>query len=264
MCPDFHWIEDYAGFTRAAFLSVSMHFIRGWPWQPSWSRVISGVSMRRGSSNKVVEQRSSSSNTTAPTDTPSGSELAYSVLFCQHISYLCLLAYSSLLTKKQNQAARKILRFLLRCRHRWGVTINTATLQTCHSIHITYTNTCSPPPLALTALMLIVGVVLLFLWSPLMDQRPMKRVSISSLFSPSFSPDACLHVSGDRGRGRCGLPSLPPSLFPPRRGQRNDVATSAWLTDRRTVLAHGPAQGHVPTDVTGEPQVSCLPCKSVI
>lgn len=37
--------------------------------------------MRRGSSNKVVEQRSSSSNTTAPTDTPSGSEPAYGVLF---------------------------------------------------------------------------------------------------------------------------------------------------------------------------------------
>uniref|UniRef100_H3BZ71 Calmodulin binding transcription activator 1a n=1 Tax=Tetraodon nigroviridis TaxID=99883 RepID=H3BZ71_TETNG len=36
----------------------------------------------------------------------------------RHISYPCLLAYSSLLTKKQNQAARKILRFLLRCRHR--------------------------------------------------------------------------------------------------------------------------------------------------
>uniref|UniRef100_A0A667XRR8 Calmodulin-binding transcription activator 1 n=1 Tax=Myripristis murdjan TaxID=586833 RepID=A0A667XRR8_9TELE len=50
---------------------------------------------------------------------------------------------SSLLTKKQNQAARKILRFLLRCRH-----------------------------------------------SPLMDHRPLKRVSILSLpfFSLSFSP----------------------------------------------------------------------------
>uniref|UniRef100_H3DRG0 Calmodulin binding transcription activator 1a n=1 Tax=Tetraodon nigroviridis TaxID=99883 RepID=H3DRG0_TETNG len=39
----------------------------------------------------------------------------------RHISYPCLLAYSSLLTKKQNQAARKILRFLLRCRHRAAV-----------------------------------------------------------------------------------------------------------------------------------------------
>ena len=54
-----------------------MHFIRGWPWQPSWSRVVFGVSMSRGSSNKVVEQRSSSSNTTAPIDTPSGSLLTY-------------------------------------------------------------------------------------------------------------------------------------------------------------------------------------------
>lgn len=49
-----------------------MHFIRGWPWQPSWSRVVSEVSMSRRSSNRVVEQQSSSSNTTAPTDTPSG------------------------------------------------------------------------------------------------------------------------------------------------------------------------------------------------
>lgn len=31
--------------------------------------------MRRGSSNKVVERQSLSSNTTAPTDTPSGAEL---------------------------------------------------------------------------------------------------------------------------------------------------------------------------------------------
>ncbi|KAJ4926980.1 hypothetical protein JOQ06_014721 [Pogonophryne albipinna] len=47
----------------------------------------------------------------------------------------------SLLTKKQNQAARKILRFLLRCRH-----------------------------------------------SPLMDDRPLKRVSLLSLFSLPLSP----------------------------------------------------------------------------
>lgn len=39
-------------------------------------------------------------------------------------------AHSSLLTKKQNQAARKILRFLLRCRHRWGIKVFDVPLHT--------------------------------------------------------------------------------------------------------------------------------------
>ncbi|XP_039653211.1 calmodulin-binding transcription activator 1-like isoform X4 [Perca fluviatilis] len=98
----------------------------------------------------------------------------------------------SLLTKKQNQAARKILRFLLRCRH-----------------------------------------------SPLMDHRPLKRVSLlslSSLFPSLLVADACLHVSGGRGRGDPGLSYFPLalpslsfclSLSVSLRGLLNDVGTSA-------------------------------------
>lgn len=246
---------------HAAFLSVSMHFIRGWPWQQSWSRVISGVSMRRGSSNKVVGQRSSSSNTTDPTDTPSGSELTHSMLFCRHISYLCLFAYSSLLTKKQNQAARKILRFLLRCRHRWGVTINTTTLQTClraqkHThylhMHLQPTVTCPHNTGANSWYCFTVSV------------KPIdgpKAYETGESFLPllslplSWCPFAC---QWRQGRGCCGLPTLPPSLSPSLRGLRNGVATSAWLTDRGTVLSHSPSRGHVPTDMTWRPR--CLVC----
>ena len=245
-----------------------MHFIRGWPWQPSWSRVVFGVSMSRGSSNKVVEQRSSSSNTTAPIDTPSGSllththththtqtkytatlvrtltdiKLTYSTKSfkhpmstfkqpfsyvewakCLHISifvhvfsYSCVFAYSSLLTKKQNQAARKILRFLLRCRHRWVVILfrHPCTHNQGHTtIHISHTHLEPTATHAVTTLVLIVGVVLLFLWSPLMDHRPLKRVSRPSLFSLTLSPGgwclfACQRREGERRSWNITLPSL--------------------------------------------------------
>lgn len=62
-----------------------------------------------------------------------------------------------------------------------------------------------------TTLLLIVGVVLLFTWSPLMDHRPLKRVSLfllSSLTPSLLVADACLHVSRGRGRGDPGLSSF--------------------------------------------------------
>lgn len=72
------------GLKHAVLPCLSMHFIRGWPWQPSWSRVVSGVFMSRRSSNRVAEQQSSSSNTTAPTDTPSGTSQAHTHTNAKH------------------------------------------------------------------------------------------------------------------------------------------------------------------------------------
>lgn len=241
---------------NAAFSSVSMHFIRGWPWQQSWSRVISGVSMRRGSSNKVVEQQSSSSNTTAPTDTPSGNELTHIVLFCRHISYLCLLAYSTLLMKKQNQAARKILRFLLRCRHRWGITISTAALQTClriqkhtHYLHMQLQPTVTCPH--------DTGVNSWCCFTvPVKPIDGPKAYEMGESFLPLLSLPLswCLFACQWRQGERTLFRVYPPCHSPPTSPERTaEWCGSFCMIDRRTVLAHSPPRGHVSTDITGEP-----------
>lgn len=111
-------------------LFLSMHFIRGWPWQPSWSRVVSGVSMSRGSSNKVVEQQSSSSNTTAHTDTPSGTDTpqythvryGYASIFFLTPVYLSIAAF---LRKNRTRLLAKF----------WGFCSDAVTGEAYNSVH---------------------------------------------------------------------------------------------------------------------------------
>ncbi|TRY82504.1 hypothetical protein DNTS_013821 [Danionella cerebrum] len=91
---------------------------------------------------------------------------------------------SCLLSKRQDQAARKIMRFLRRCRHRYSPT----------------TITLPPTGPALS------GVVLLLTQSPLMDHRLFKRVSAASAIQNVFLL-YCLTLSSP-------LASFPPPPSP--------------------------------------------------
>lgn len=185
--------------------SLSMHFIRGWPWQPSWSRVVSGVSMSRRSSNKVEEQRSSSSNTTAPIDTPLGNSYTLTHKGHNHAKYcfllLCLPIQQPPDKKTEPGCSQdpeipapmppQVSPYLLT---HSSTPLLSAHIQTCTYWRPTAVH-------ALSALVLI--VVLLFLWSPLMDARPLKRVSFHTFFLLSLPPGgwclfACQQSEGER------------------------------------------------------------------
>lgn len=222
--------------------------------------------MRRGSSNKVVEQQSSSSNTIAPIDTPSGREVTHGMSFCSHITYLCPLAYSSFLTKKQNQAARKILRFLLRCRHRWAVNsqhCNPADVSKdikAHTLLTAYTLLTCPhlPPHTGANSWCCFTVPVKPIDGPKAYETGESFLPLLSL-PLSWCLFACQWRQGERTLQFTLRATL--SLSSSLRALQNDVATSAWLTDRGTVLTHSPPRGHVLTDITGGP---CLPCESLI
>lgn len=105
---------------------------------------------------------------------------------------------------------------------------------------------------ALTTLMLIAGIVLLFLWSPLMDHRPLKRVSLPSLLSLSLSPGgwclfACQQRQGEMTLWVTVLPSsslsCSSSLSPSLSSLSEDcwmmsVLLHDWKIDRGAILAY--------------------------
>jgi len=135
------------------------------------------------------------------------------------MSYKHISAYSSLLTKKQNPAARKILRFLLRCRHRWGIKLqHTLKLIYTHNqgytlIHMTHKLIAHYHTPIHATVVLIVGVVLLFRWSPLMDHRPLKQVSPLLLPLSRRLVPVCMSAEGGGEEILDYHPSLPLAVF---------------------------------------------------
>ncbi len=128
--------------------------------------------MSRGSSNKVVEQQSSSSNTTAPIDTPSGTSLTHTHTHT-HKGYnytkvllLCLRLQQPPNEKTEpgcSQDPEVPAPMPPQVRHKSLRTHRCAHIQGHAAIHITRTHLQPTATRALTTLVLIVGVVLLFL-----------------------------------------------------------------------------------------------------